>query len=61
MTTGLVAALLAGCQAAPITGRNQFIVLPDSQAAQLGLDAYQQIPLNGASSTTGWKIAEAWT
>ena len=35
--------LLAGCQAAPVTGRQQLIVLPESQDAQLGLDAYQQI------------------
>jgi metalloendopeptidase OMA1, mitochondrial len=35
--------LLAGCQAAPVTGRNQLIVLPESQDAQLGLEAYQQI------------------
>jgi predicted Zn-dependent protease len=38
-----VAAVLAGCQAAPVTGRSQLIVLPESQDAQLGLDAYQQI------------------
>jgi predicted Zn-dependent protease len=35
--------LLAACQAAPITGRNQLIVLPESQDAQMGLEAYQQI------------------
>jgi predicted Zn-dependent protease len=34
---------LAACQAAPITGRNQLIVLPESQDAQMGLEAYQQI------------------
>jgi predicted Zn-dependent protease len=38
-----VVAVLAGCQAAPVTGRSQLIVLPESQDAQLGLDAYQQI------------------
>jgi len=44
IATGLVAvAVLAGCQAAPVTGRNQLIVLPESQDAQMGLDAYQQI------------------
>jgi len=44
IATGLVAvAVLAGCQSAPVTGRNQLIVLPESQDAQLGLDAYQQI------------------
>lgn len=44
MLAALVAlVLLAGCQAAPVTGRQQLIVLPESQDAQLGLDAYQQI------------------
>jgi predicted Zn-dependent protease len=35
--------MLAGCQSAPVTGRQQLIVLPESQDAQMGLDAYQQI------------------
>lgn len=39
----MTVAVLAGCQAAPVTGRQQLIVLPESQDAQLGLDAYQQI------------------
>ena len=44
LVTGLVAvAVLAGCQAAPVTGRQQLIVLPESQDAQMGLEAYQQI------------------
>jgi metalloendopeptidase OMA1, mitochondrial len=44
IATGLVVvAVLAGCQSAPVTGRNQLIVLPESQDAQMGLDAYQQI------------------
>jgi metalloendopeptidase OMA1, mitochondrial len=44
IATGLVlACVLAGCQSAPVTGRNQLIVLPESQDAQMGLEAYQQI------------------
>ena len=39
----LAVGLLAGCQAAPITGRSQFILVPESQDAQMGLSAYQQI------------------
>ena len=35
--------VLVGCQTAPITGRNQFIIVSDSQAVQLGADAYKQI------------------
>jgi predicted Zn-dependent protease len=38
-----LAGLLAACQEAPITGRNQLILLPESQDAQMGLQAYQQI------------------
>jgi predicted Zn-dependent protease len=44
LAAGLVlAATLAACQAAPVTGRNQLIVLPESQDSQMGLEAYQQI------------------
>ena len=43
IAAGLAVAILAACQAAPVTGRNQLIVLPESQDAQMGLDAYQQI------------------
>jgi len=39
----LAAALLAACQQAPLTGRQQLILLPESQDAQMGLEAYQQI------------------
>jgi len=44
LVAGLVAAgLLAACQSAPITGRHQLILLPESQDAEMGLQAYQQI------------------
>ena len=39
----LAAALLAACQQAPVTGRQQLILLPESQDAPMGLEAYQQI------------------
>ncbi len=39
----VLAGLLAGCQEAPITGRNQLILMPESQAEKAGLQAYQQI------------------
>jgi metalloendopeptidase OMA1, mitochondrial len=68
IATGLlVAAVLAGCQAAPVTGRNQLIVLPESEDAQMGLQAYQQIlseseiskdpELNRRVETVGRRIA----
>ena len=38
-----VTMIAASCETAPITGRQQFILLPESQDAQLGLQAYQQI------------------
>lgn len=39
----LCAGLLGSCQSAPITGRHQLILVPASEDAKLGLDAYQQI------------------
>jgi predicted Zn-dependent protease len=39
----VAAGLLGSCQEAPITGRNQLILMPESQAEQAGLQAYQQI------------------
>ncbi len=36
-------ALLAACQSAPVTGRNQLILLSDGEAAQMGADAFKQI------------------
>lgn len=38
-----LAGLLAGCQTAPVTGRNQLILFPESQDAQMGAVAYDQI------------------
>jgi predicted Zn-dependent protease len=39
----LVALALGACESAPVTGRNQLILVPESQDADLGLQAYQQI------------------
>lgn len=39
----LLAASIAGCQQAPITGRNQLVLVSDQQASQLGVQAYQQV------------------
>jgi predicted Zn-dependent protease len=39
----ICAGVLGACQEAPITGRNQLILVPQSEDAKLGLDAYQQI------------------
>jgi predicted Zn-dependent protease len=63
------AALLGSCQEAPVTGRNQLILLPESQDAELGLNAYQEIlaqskiskdsELNQRVQEVGRRIAEA--
>jgi metalloendopeptidase OMA1, mitochondrial len=37
------AVALAACAQAPLTGRNQLILVPESQDADMGLQAYQQI------------------
>jgi metalloendopeptidase OMA1, mitochondrial len=63
-----IVVLLAACQQAPITGRQQLILLPESQDAQMGLQAYQEIKqesrvsrdpeLNRRVQTVGRRIAE---
>jgi predicted Zn-dependent protease len=65
-TIGVVLAV-AGCQQAPVTGRQQLILLPESQDAQMGLEAYQEIKqesrisrdpeLNRRVQTVGRRIA----
>ncbi|MBA2351407.1 MAG: M48 family metallopeptidase [Burkholderiales bacterium] len=39
----VLSALLPACETAPVTGRNQLIVLPKSQEIQMGLQAYDEI------------------
>lgn len=39
----LLATPLMGCETAPVTGRSQFIMVPEQEARQMGLEAYQQI------------------
>jgi metalloendopeptidase OMA1, mitochondrial len=63
-----LAAIVAACQQAPVTGRQQFILLPESQDAQMGLQAYQEIKqeseisrnseLNRRVQRVGRRIAE---
>lgn len=38
-----VAFAMAGCQNAPITGRNQLMLVPESQAIEASTDAYAQV------------------
>jgi metalloendopeptidase OMA1, mitochondrial len=62
------AVALAACTQAPVTGRQQLILLPESQDAQMGLQAYQQIKqetsvsrdpeLNRRVQEVGRRIAE---
>jgi predicted Zn-dependent protease len=35
-----IAVIVAGCQTAPVTGRSQFIIVPESQAIQASTEAY---------------------
>jgi predicted Zn-dependent protease len=39
----LVAVVVAGCQSAPVTGRQQFMIVPESQAIQASTEAYAQV------------------
>ena len=41
--TCAVTVVVAGCQSAPVTGRNQFIIVPESQAIQASTEAYAQV------------------
>lgn len=64
----LIGAALAGCETAPVTGRSQLILLPESQDAEMGLTAYQEIlseaelsddaALNRRVQEVGRRIAE---
>lgn len=42
---------LAACEAAPVTGRQQLVLLSDDQSTQMGLDAYQKILKESKLST----------
>ncbi|MGH8726926.1 MAG: M48 family metallopeptidase [Burkholderiales bacterium] len=63
------AAILAGCAEAPITGRNQLIVVPEAQVSQMGLQTFQEIlkkedvsndsKLNALVQKVGARIAQA--
>ncbi len=46
----VIAAVLAGCETAPVTGRNQLILVPEQEAQQMGLQAYRQILENSTIS-----------
>ena len=47
-TALLVSAAMAGCQEAPVTGRNQLVLLPASQEAQLGRAIMRDVRRSGA-------------
>jgi predicted Zn-dependent protease len=38
-----VAVVVAGCQSAPVTGRQQFMIVPESQAIEASTEAYAQV------------------
>lgn len=42
-TVAALCTALAACETAPVTGRQQLILLPEGQAQQMGVEAYQQI------------------
>jgi predicted Zn-dependent protease len=49
VTAGCIA--LAACEAAPVTGRKQLVLLSESQATEMGLTAYQKILKENKLST----------
>lgn len=40
---GVVAALLAACETAPVTGRSQMMLVGESEERQMGLQAYREV------------------
>lgn len=69
LVLGGVATMLGGCEAAPITGRSQIMLVSESQERQMGLQAYRQVlsteqPSHDAQTTAliekvGRRIAQA--
>jgi predicted Zn-dependent protease len=49
----LFAALTLACSTVPVTGRRSFNIVPDSQAEQLGADAYRQVLSGSRLITSG--------
>src|SRR5215470_9688068 len=53
--TGLALALIGAfawaCQTVPLTGRSQFILLPESAELQMGLDSYRSVLKKSKAST----------
>lgn len=39
----LLAGFLTSCETNPVTGRSQFIIIPDAEMTQLGVEAYKEI------------------
>lgn len=64
----LPALMLTACETAPITGRNQLIVVPEAQVSQMGLQTFQEIlkkedvsndpKLNGLVQKVGSRVAQ---
>src|SRR3546814_7218744 len=53
----MTAGMAAGCTQAPVTGRNQLILIDEGQANQLGAEAWQQI--NSEMKVSSDKAARA--
>ena len=39
----LLGLTVVGCETVPITGRSQFVIIPEGTEVQMGLDSYKQI------------------
>jgi predicted Zn-dependent protease len=56
-TIVILSLLLAGCQTAPVTGRQQLILMSDQEASAMGLQAYEQILTEKGVSSDAQKTA----
>jgi predicted Zn-dependent protease len=69
VSAAIGSALLAGCTAAPITGRRQLILIPEAYEKTLGVQAYQEVlaqetlsgdqRMTGILERVGRRVAEA--
>lgn len=57
MALGLLIALTAGCATVPVTGRQSFNLIPESQELALGLDSYRQVLSESDVVESGPEIA----
>jgi metalloendopeptidase OMA1, mitochondrial len=57
LVTLVLAGLVAGCRSAPVTGRRQMLLLPETREVSMGLTSYQDIVAKEPASTNQAYVA----